>query len=344
MPRATNPTIRRCNRTAKCSRCTCARSRKPCTGCLPAVHDRCQNRGPLSTTTPLASLVSPASPQHSLTVPTQDQSPQALVANPPVVTAGPPSPIAVSPLPPLTAILQSHIPTLQHVPKGARDCWSKALSDCLLSVSDNPGDLTHWSKLFMLPKCVLASPAAGHRLPWREILQQVRSRLRRWAAGDLLPLWEEATANGHTLSQRLSSSVTSTTSQRCHNARRARRAVQDGLYSKAIKSLTSVGIASPSPEVLREMQEKYPQAPPPSLPSGPVPRPLSLSESSVLNAIKSFPNGSAPGPSGLRPNHLREVVQCPSSDRAVQVLTSLTRFCKYPCLGQGSIFCSIPPL
>ena len=54
------------------------------------------------------------------------------------------------------------------------------------------------------------------------------------------------------------------------------------------------GPASPSPEVLKEMQEKHPQAPSPALPSGPAPPPFSLSEPSVPDAVKSFPNGSAP--------------------------------------------------
>ena len=234
----------RCNRTAKCIRCACVRNRKPCSGCLPGVHDRCQNRVHLTTPTPTP----PTSP------PCQDPEPPAYTATPPSTTA--------SSLPSLTTILQTHIPTLQHVPKGARDCWSRALSECLLLVANDPVDLTHWCKLFMLPKCVLANPAAGHRLPWREIFQQVRSRLRRWLADDLLSLWMEAVDNGQIMSQRLNSSKASSSSQRSHNARRARRAVQDGLYSKAIKALTSVGLAPPSPEVLKEMLEKHPQAPP----------------------------------------------------------------------------------
>ena len=173
----------RCNRTAKCVRCACARIQKPCTRCLPGVHDRCQNRDPSTTPTPTPTPT--ASPQqHSLAAPSQDQRPQVLVPELPTDTSS----TTMSSLPSLTT-------TLQHVPKGARDCWSRALSICLLSVSDNPGDLTHWCKLFMLPKCVLACPAAGHRLPWREILQQVRSRLRRWSTGDLLSLWKEATDN-----------------------------------------------------------------------------------------------------------------------------------------------------
>lgn len=40
----------------------------------------------------------------------------------------------------------------------------------------------------------------------------------------------------------------------------------------------------------------------------------------------SFPKGSAPGPSGLCPSHLREAVRCPSPDQATCLLSSLTTF------------------
>ena len=66
----------------------------------------------------------------------------------------------------------------------------------------NPDDLTQWSRLFMLAKCVLASPAAGHRLRWREILKRVKSRLQRWADGDLSSLWSEALEDARSLAKR----------------------------------------------------------------------------------------------------------------------------------------------
>ena len=51
-----------------------------------------------------------------------------------------------------------------------------------------------------------------------------------------------------------------------------------------------------------------------------------MSELAVKKGVRSFPNGSAPGPSGLRPSHLREAVGCPSPDRANRFLSSLTSF------------------
>lgn len=102
-----------------------------------------------------------------------------------------------------------------------------------------------------------------------------------------------------------------TSSQQSNNIRRAKQAVQDGQYSKAIKALTSVGLATPTPEILQEMLRKHPQGIAPTV---------------ILKAVRSFPTGSAPGPSGLRPSHLREAVECPSSDRATLMLSSLSKF------------------
>ena len=118
----------------------------------------------------------------------------------------------------------------------------------------------HYStRLFMLAKCVLASPATGHRLRWREILKRVKSRLQRWADGDLMSLWSEALDDGRSLAKRRHQSASASSSG---NFWRAKLAVQDGQYTKAIRALTSEGLASPSPEVLQEMQNKHPQAPP----------------------------------------------------------------------------------
>ena len=108
--------------------------------------------------------------------------------------------------------------------------------------------------------------------------------------------------------------------------RRARQEVQVGQYRKAIQVLPSSGLASPSPDVLQEMLTKHPQSPPPSLPTDPVPPPMVLSESIVSRSVRSFPRGSASGPSGFRVSHLREAVLCPSPSLASQTISILTKF------------------
>jgi len=94
------------------------------------------------------------------------------------------------------------------------------------------------------------------------------------------------------------------------NARRARLAITDGHLSKAAQCLLSQGLAPPSEEVLQSMKDKHPQANPPALPFGPVSSPTPIEMGVLVRAMKSFPSSSAPGPSGLRPTHLREAALC----------------------------------
>ncbi len=165
----------------------------------------------------------------------------------------------------------------------------------------------------MLAKCILASPAFGHRLRWREILKLVKSRLRRWADGEYLDLWSEAVENSQAASRRKRP-----LNLLKQNTNRALRATQNG---KAIKALTSEGAAPADEEVLEDMLNKHPQVSTPVIPLGPTPLPIKLAESTVVKGVKSFP---APGPSGLQPSHLRETILCPSPDYANRLLFSLT--------------------
>ncbi len=178
----------------------------------------------------------------------------------------------------------------------------------------------------MLAKCILASPAAGHRLRWREILKLVKSRITRWIDGDHETLWHEATESAKSLAKRAESSPNNANFTKDHNVRRAKSLAQNGLYSKSTQALTSTGLAKPSETILQEMLSKHPQGPPASAPHDPVPSSATIIEPTVLKAVKSFPKGSAPGPSGLRPSHLLEAVCCPSPDRANQLLQTLTKF------------------
>ncbi len=133
----------------------------------------------------------------------------------------------------------------------------------------------------MLAKCVLASPASGHHLRWREILKLVKSRLKRWEDGDLLDLWSEAVESSQ-----------AQVSHRKHptnlRKQKAKRAAQNGQY------LTSEGTAPADEMVLKDMLSKHPQVPSPGIPPGPTPSPIKLSESTVSKGVKSFPPGSAP--------------------------------------------------
>ena len=82
------------------------------------------------------------------------------------------------------------------------------------------------------------------------------------------------------------------------------------------------------------MKEKHPSASPLSIPSDPVPPPARVTEGDVISTLRSFPTGTAPGPSGLRAIHLTEAVFCLSPDRANYALINLTMFVNKLCAGQ----------
>ncbi|GAV09476.1 hypothetical protein RvY_19015 [Ramazzottius varieornatus] len=88
--------------------------------------------------------------------------------------------------------------------------------------------------------------------------------------------------------------------------------INDGEISGALRVLSSEdSVAAPTPEVLDTLRDKHPSESPDSLFPNP-PDQLSLPEEvtveEILAAVKSFPNGSAGGVDGLRPQHLKDML------------------------------------
>ena len=110
------------------------------------------------------------------------------------------------------------------------------------------------------------------------------------------------------------------------NAERAKLLAQEGQFTKALQALTSAGMADPSRANLQAMKEKHPQAagPPIQVPATDLPQ-ICFTQLEVAKAVKKFRRGSAPGPSGLRPEHLHVALQAAPGrrERALQSLTKL---------------------
>ena len=314
----------RCNRTGSCQNCSCVKASQLCAKCAPGRLGHCQNK----------SSVSSHPSQPTTTTPPQ-LSTITIFPQP----APPVGPISSSSghltLPHLDSILSVRWPTLQHIPKGARDDWADLLRATVAEICTDPSDVSAWSKFFMLPRCVLASPARGGRSHWRSTMTQVKARIRRWRKGEYTTLWEElisVSRGQHNHRKRFK--PTTPEKLRKTNASRAKTAVGEGLYRKAIQALTSGGLAPNTPEVVTELLAKHPQSPLPTTPAAPAPLPPDISEGNVFKALTSFPNGSAPGPSGLRANHLKEAVKCPSPERGAQILRALSSLVNLLCGGR----------
>ncbi|GAV01248.1 hypothetical protein RvY_11988 [Ramazzottius varieornatus] len=84
--------------------------------------------------------------------------------------------------------------------------------------------------------------------------------------------------------------------------------INDGDISGALRVLFSEdSVAAPTPEVLDTLRDKHPsesQDNPPDRLS--LPEEVTVEE--ILAAVKSFPNGSAGGVDGLRPQHLKDML------------------------------------
>ena len=162
----------------------------------------------------------------------------------------------------------------------------------------------------------------------------VRQRIRQWVSGNYGGLWSEVCKVAECFRpSRRKGGGKETSSLHLNNANRAHRAVEDGQYRKAIQFLTSDGVASVSDDVYSEMVSKHPQASQPVSISTPAPCPVEIHEQCVVKALKSFPVGTAPGPSGLRASHLKEASSCPSPRISNNFLKSISKFMNLLCSG-----------
>ena len=89
-------------------------------------------------------------------------------------------------LSPMDSILRFMAPTLQYVPKGARDAWGDLLHAIFVSIITNPSDNDSWCKCFKVSRCILFCLAKRGRCSWCDTLNAVRSRIRRWQEGDCM--------------------------------------------------------------------------------------------------------------------------------------------------------------
>lgn len=108
--------------------------------------------------------------------------------------------------------------------------------------------------------------------------------------------------------------------------KRSLQFASEGHYGKAIRALSSMGIAPPGePSALEELRKHHPcSSIPPSKTS--FPSPLVVAPAQVVAAIKTFPLSSSPGFSQLRVQHLLDVICNCTSPSSQDCLYQLTRW------------------
>ena len=243
-------------------------------------------------------------------------------------------------------VMKTWIRTLSHVPKAAQTGWARLLTDLLWAVNNDPSNDAHYRLLMLAPACILNAPPRGGKSHQRQLASIITGRIARWRNGEISALWNEATSPQQPMrnnSRRKRANLPSRSpeeEQAEANRRRCHRLVQDFQYSRGVQALTSRGIDQSSLAAYNAMVEKHPQR---TLASSgeDLPPPLVISAEQVKSALLSFRPGTAPGPSGLRADHLKSALKAHSPARGEGFLYALTKFCNI--LASGKAPRSIAP-
>ena len=215
-----------------------------------------------------------------------------------------------------TALLLSAMCRAWPAPPGA------SVSHGALAATHSRNTVQAWVELLMLARCTLVAPSRGGARHSQQAALATKRRCQRWLDGERVELWEELAE------QRPQRSATAG-GERSLAARQSRccSLAAEGELARACAALTEPAPVPASLEALAELRDKHPAAAAPDLAAlGPA-RPALVPEfdaEAVIKAVRSFHRASAPGPSGLRPDHVREALATPHGDEVIAHLVSLS--------------------
>ena len=200
------------------------------------------------------------------------------------------------------------------------------------SVNENPVNEENWFKLLLLPKVIFFNlKKNGKKMEDRSAGMVIKERIQAWRSGNFVHLWELAVK-----SNKLDSSKSKTRNEpegnslEKKNITRCLKLAKIGQYTRASQALGSAGIAKFCSSTFKILKEKHPQVPLPQVNDDDIEDPpLCFSQADILVSIKSFKAGTAPGPSGLRPEHLKAAVFSASRCRTEKVCCFTHEIHKY---------------
>ena len=193
--------------------------------------------------------------------------------------------------PSIEEVLSCRCPTLKYIPKRAHQHFGTVLAEVLKKVIFE-NTIVAWTRLLMLPKCVLPSSRrkgkGKHTIPIESLCQD-------WKDGKEFFLWAKAVSRANEKDNlhsdpekmKLASAIA---------------CAQEGLFLKAI---------APNNNTMFELlKSKHPYTIPPTIPSVPTTvTAIQLPPTfNVAATLRTFPKGTACGPSGLRVQHLLDAL------------------------------------
>ena len=209
-----------------------------------------------------------------------------------------------------------HVPILKRIPRGARTEAANTLQQLLNNVVDDVSNNRSWTRLFGFAPTCLAQPGRGGKS--RNLTTLVNRQIRAYDAQTDIDVGVD---RGKVKKIRRAA-----VDENTEAAKRASAKLEEGDVKGAIRILTSKDKVAPVNEATAaSLRVLHPPAPadlrPP--PTSSV-APLQATAADVRAAITSFPNGSAGGPDGFRPQHLKDLVL--GKGESDPLLEAVTRF------------------
>ena len=203
-----------------------------------------------------------------------------------------------------------HYRLMEHIPRSARTSCSTLLASLLDQILVAPHDTATWAALFSFGPAVLGKPNRGGRR--NNVTSLIKKRVAEFKGASSIPPQAAGRCKPRSSIELLSSAVSSK--------------IEQGNLKAAVRMVCSdEAPAPPTAETADKLRAKHPLACagrrpfPPKLGTS-----LCVPQSAVLQAIKSFPNGSSGGLDSLRPQHIKDMVCGPEA--CDQLIVSITGF------------------
>ncbi|XP_063360658.1 uncharacterized protein LOC134649757 [Cydia amplana] len=207
----------------------------------------------------------------------------------------------------LLATLKNETKLTKRIPKGARSSVARSLAECIARVvADNSN--ASWERLLTFAYQNLHIP---HIKSNRSLTSIIKSNVTHPS----FPI-------PHSVNNPTDQTPRLLSTNPKYKCKSVENKLSDGNLKGATRLLfSSDTLATCSPAVLNDLQEKHPSVSTSSLqPNPPVTssQPLQVSKTAILHAILSFPTGSAGGLDGISPQHLKDLTSPLAGDAGCQ--------------------------
>lgn len=210
-------------------------------------------------------------------------------------------------------------PLIKRIPKAARPACAGLLVDILKAVVQTPDSTDRWSELLSFGHSVLAKPKRGGNN--RSLVKIIQERVSTWQSGNYSRESHEVAARRPTLSARRGNNDANRYLARAVSAK-----LEEGNIKGAVRLVCSEDKPAPcTAETLTALRQKHPPAAPDRRPaccptSSPRFEAPQVLDVDIARAIRSFPAGSAGGPDGITPQHLKDLTAPGVSGDLLEVL------------------------